>query len=185
MTTAARAPDSARTRALCLSLAAARRRHAAVAALVARRSRRVDVVYATSMVGRTSLACPRPLVVKVAGDPAFERRAARPLRGTLEGFQPRARARAAVLRRWRTLTSAGGAPLLSERVLRGIVISWGIAPERVSVAAEPDAAAAELPPRDELRASFGVDGPTLAFAGRLTPAKALDVLATPSSGSRA
>jgi glycosyltransferase involved in cell wall biosynthesis len=33
----------------------------------------------------------------------------------------------------------------------------------------------ELPPRDDLRASFGLDGPTLAFAGRLTAQKALEV----------
>ena len=43
--------------------------------------------------------------------------------------------------------------------------------------AERDAAAARAcAPRDELRASFGVDGPALAFAGRLTRAKALDVV---------
>ena len=32
-----------------------------------------------------------------------------------------------------------------------------------------------LPPREELRASFGMDGATLAFAGRLTAQKALEV----------
>jgi glycosyltransferase involved in cell wall biosynthesis len=33
----------------------------------------------------------------------------------------------------------------------------------------------ELPPRDELRSSFGMNGPTLAFAGRLTVQKSLEV----------
>jgi glycosyltransferase involved in cell wall biosynthesis len=33
----------------------------------------------------------------------------------------------------------------------------------------------ELPPREELRASFGMNGPTLAFAGRLTVQKSLEV----------
>ena len=32
-----------------------------------------------------------------------------------------------------------------------------------------------LPPRDELRRELELDGPTLAFAGRLTSQKALDV----------
>ena len=31
-----------------------------------------------------------------------------------------------------------------------------------------------LPPRDELRRRFGVDGDVLAFAGRLTPAESLE-----------
>ena len=34
---------------------------------------------------------------------------------------------------------------------------------------------AGLDPRERLRARFGMDGPTLAFAGRLAPQKALDV----------
>ena len=51
-------------------------RHAAVAAAVARHARYADVVYATSMVGRTALGClvaRRPFVAKLTSDPAFER----------------------------------------------------------------------------------------------------------------
>jgi glycosyltransferase involved in cell wall biosynthesis len=52
-------------------------------------------------------------------------------------------------------------------------VSWGVEPERVVVVPNP---APELPPlesREELRRRFG--GRVLAFAGRLVPAKALDV----------
>lgn len=154
-------------------------RHAAVAALVARRSRWADVVYATSMVGRTSLAARAPLVVKVAGDPAYERSLRRGLySGSLESFQAAELSpRAAALRRWRTLTTQRAAHLLCpSEFLRGIVISWGIAPERVSVLPNATPPLPNLPPQDELRSSFGVEGPLLAFAGRLTRAKALGVL---------
>jgi glycosyltransferase involved in cell wall biosynthesis len=154
-------------------------RHAAVAALVARRSRWADVVYATSMVGRTSLAARAPFVVKVAGDPAYERSLRRGFySGSLEGFQAaKLDHRAAVLRRWRTLTTRRAAHLLCpSEFLRGIVISWGVAPERVSVLPNATPPPPNLPPRDELRSSFGAEGPFFAFAGRLTRAKALDVL---------
>jgi len=160
-------------------------RHAAVASLVARRSRWADVVYATSMVGRTSLAARAPFVVKVAGDPAYERSLRRGFySGSLEGFQAaKLDHRAAVLRRWRTLTTRRAAHLLCpSEFLRGIVISWGVAPERVSVLPNPTPPLPNLLPRDELRSSFGTEGPFLAFAGRLTRAKALDVLSDAVEG---
>jgi hypothetical protein len=66
-------------------------RHAAVVGLVASHARRVDVVYATSMLGRTAAATfliPTPLVVKTATDPAYERSVRRGLYdGTLDAFQ--------------------------------------------------------------------------------------------------
>jgi glycosyltransferase involved in cell wall biosynthesis len=150
-----------------------------VAALVARRSRTVDVVYATSMIGRASFAARAPLVVKVAGDAAYERSLRRGwYAGGLAEFQSaHVGVRAAALRRWRTLTIGRAAHVFCpSEFLRGIVLSWGIAPERVSVLPNATPPLPDLPPRDELRASFGVDGPLLAFAGRLTRAKALDVL---------
>jgi glycosyltransferase involved in cell wall biosynthesis len=55
------------------------------------------------------------------------------------------------------------------------VLTWGLPPERVTVVPNASPPPAELPPREELRATYGIDGPTLAFAGRLTAAKALDV----------
>ena len=59
--------------------------------------------------------------------------------------------------------------------LRGLAIAWGVDAVRVSVLPNPAPALSELAPRDELRRSFELDGPTLAFAGRLTAQKSLDV----------
>src|SRR5581483_11332892 len=66
-------------------------RHAAGVRLVAERARRADVVYATGMVGRSSLGSTlarTPLVVKLTADPAYERARRWGLwRGSLEDFQ--------------------------------------------------------------------------------------------------
>jgi len=153
-------------------------RHLAVAARVARLSARADVVYATSMVGRSAFASRAPLVVKVAGDPAFERARRRGLyAGVLADFQTaEAGAPVRLLRLWRTLTLRRARRLLTPSVfLRDVVVSWGIDSSRVSVLPNPAPPLPALPPRDELRRSLGVDGPVLAFAGRLTPAKALEL----------
>jgi glycosyltransferase involved in cell wall biosynthesis len=152
-------------------------RHAAVAALVARRSRVADVVYATSMVGRSSFAARAPLVVKVAGDPAYERSLRRGLyTGTLDEFQDaRVGRRAELLRTWRTVTARRAACLLCpSSFLRAVVLSWGIAPERVSVLPNAAPPVPSLPPREELRRRLGVEGNVLAFAGRITRAKSLE-----------
>ena len=156
-------------------------RHAAVSALVARAARNADVVYATSMLGRTTVGTAIahvPLVMKIAGDPAYERS----LRhgwyaGTLADFQhARLRPPAAALRRWRTLAATRPAELVCPSAfLREIVLSWGAAPDRVTVVPNAAPPLPRLPTREEARAQFGVDGSTLAFAGRLTRAKALDV----------
>jgi glycosyltransferase involved in cell wall biosynthesis len=154
-------------------------RHAAVASLVARRSSSADVVYATSMVGRASLAARAPLVVKIAGDAAYERSLRRGwYSGGLAEFQTaRLDSRAAALRRWRTLTVGRAAHVFCPSAfLRDIVCSWGIPAERVSVLPNATPPLPTLPSAAELRESFGVEGPLLAFAGRLTRAKALDVL---------
>jgi glycosyltransferase involved in cell wall biosynthesis len=156
-------------------------RHAAVAALVARSAARADVVYATSMLGRSTVgatAARAPLVVKIAGDPAYERALRHGLyRGRLADFQ-RAEVgiRAASLRRWRTLAIRRAAHVVCPSAfLREIALSWGLPPDTVSVlpnaAPEPPA----MRSRDELRDELGMTGPTIAFAGRLTRAKALDV----------
>jgi len=156
-------------------------RHAAVVALVARRSRRADVVYATSMVGRSALATAMsraPLVVKLAGDPAFERARRRGLYdGVLSEFQTaRLDPRAELLRRWRTFTTRRAIHVFCpSEFVRAIVLTWGIPPDRVSVLPNAAPPVPALPAREELRRSLGIDGPTLAFAGRLTRAKALEV----------
>jgi glycosyltransferase involved in cell wall biosynthesis len=154
-------------------------RHVAAAALVAQLSRRADVVYKTSMIGRTSFTTRVPHVVKIAGDIAFERARRRGLySGSFEEFQrarldPRGRA----LRRWRTATVRRASHVFCpSEFLRDIVVSWGIAPERVSVLPNPTPPLPNLPPRDQLRKSFGINGPTLAFAGRFTRAKAPEIL---------
>jgi glycosyltransferase involved in cell wall biosynthesis len=54
-----------------------------------------------------------------------------------------------------------------------LAVSWGVAPERVSVLPNPAPRLPELPPRDALRDSFAMHGITLAFAGRLTAQKSL------------
>jgi glycosyltransferase involved in cell wall biosynthesis len=153
-------------------------RHLAVAARVARLSAHADVVYATSMVGRSAFAARAPLVVKVAGDPAFERARRRGLyRGTLADFQSaQAGPLVRLLRLWRTLTLRRARRLLTPSAfLRDIVVGWGIDPSRVSVLPNPTPPLPAPSPRDELRRSLEVEGRLLAFAGRLTPAKALDV----------
>jgi glycosyltransferase involved in cell wall biosynthesis len=147
-------------------------RHAAVAARVAALSRDVDVVYATSMVGRSAFAVRAPLVVKVAGDPAYERARRRGLfAGTLAEFQTaRLGARARVLTAWRTATARRAARLLPpSEFLHRIVVGWGIPEARVTVLPNT------TPPVEVEPDAFGVEGPLLAFAGRLTAAKQLDV----------
>ena len=156
-------------------------RHAAVVALVGRRARAVDVVYATSMVGRSSLASSvagAPLVVKVAGDPAYERSLRRGLyAGRLDEFQSASLGRrAALLRRARTVAIGRASHVFCpSEFLRAIALSWGLSAERVSVLPNATPPLPVLPTREELRRSLGVTGPTLAFAGRLTRAKSLEV----------
>ena len=156
-------------------------RHAAVSALIAKAARSADVVYSTSMLGRTTVGTAlahAPLVMKIAGDPAYERSLRRGwYTGTLADFQhARLGVPAAALRRWRTLAASRPAQLVCPSAfLRGIVLSWGAAPDRVTVVPNAAPPLPELPSRDEARRRFAVDGRTLAFAGRLTAAKELDV----------
>ena len=156
-------------------------RHLAVALLVARRARAADVVYATSMVGRSSLGSAlarRPLVVKLTADEASERARRRGLfGGDLDAFQAFAGGtQVALLRRARDLALARAAHVFCpSEYLRQIALGWGLEPERVTTLPN---AAPDLPPlrpRDELRRELGMDGPTLGFAGRLTTAKSLDI----------
>ena len=59
--------------------------------------------------------------------------------------------------------------------LRDLAVSWGVPADRISVLPNPAPPLPELPPRPELRRSFELNGDTLAFAGRLTAQKSLDV----------
>jgi glycosyltransferase involved in cell wall biosynthesis len=59
--------------------------------------------------------------------------------------------------------------------LRELAIGWGVPPHRATVLPNPAPPLPDLRPRDELRAELGIEGPTLAFAGRLTAQKSLDL----------
>jgi glycosyltransferase involved in cell wall biosynthesis len=159
-------------------------RHAAVAAEVARRARGADVVYATSMIRRAAAGATlarRPLVAKLVADEAFERaRRAGRFAGSLEEFQHfSGDARVRALRRTRNRALRRAAHVFCPSAyLRALALGWGLDPARVSVLPNAAPPLPALPPRDELRGSLGLEGPTLAFAGRLTSQKALDVALT-------
>jgi glycosyltransferase involved in cell wall biosynthesis len=59
--------------------------------------------------------------------------------------------------------------------LRDLAVRWGVDSARVSVLPNPSPPLPPLRDRGELRASFEMNGPTLAFAGRLTAQKSLEV----------
>ncbi len=71
--------------------------------------------------------------------------------------------------------------------LRELALGWGVRPDRVTLLPNPGTAAARAgDSREELRERLGIDGPTLAFAGRLTAQKSLDlgIEAARRAGSR-
>ncbi|MDX6409365.1 MAG: hypothetical protein QOE13_2436 [Gaiellaceae bacterium] len=155
-------------------------RHYRGAALVRRRARESDVVYTTGMFGRSAagaMLARRPYVVKLTADPAFERSRRRGLvEGDVDEFQERgAGAGVALLRFARDVELRHAAHVFTpSSYLRELALAWGVAPERVTVLPNPAPVLPELPPRDELRRTFGLNGATLAFAGRLTAQKSLD-----------
>ncbi|MFL5919007.1 MAG: glycosyltransferase family 4 protein [Gaiellaceae bacterium] len=155
-------------------------RHARGAALVHSRARRTDVVYTTGMFGRSAagaLAARRPYVVKLTADPAFERsRRAGLVEGDVDEFQHGGGGPiAAALRRARDFELRHAAHVFCPSAyLRKLVLSWGGVPaERVSVLPNPVPPLPPLADREQLRAGFGLNGATLAFAGRLTAQKSL------------
>jgi glycosyltransferase involved in cell wall biosynthesis len=154
-------------------------RHYRGAALVHHRARENDVVYTTGMFGRSALGATlagRPYVVKLTADPAFERSRRRDLvGGDVDEFQ-RGRGGLAVtaLRAARNLELRRAAHVFCPSAyLRQLAISWGVDPSRVSVLPNPAPSLPELPPRGELKRAFGLNGATIAFAGRLTAQKSL------------
>ena len=155
--------------------------HARTAAEVALRARRSDVVYTTGMFGRSAsgaAAARRPYVVKLTADPAFERARRRGLVvGDVDAFQMRRGGPAlAVLRRARDLELRHAAHVITpSSYLRDLAVTWGVDPSRVSVIPNPSPEPTESAPRGQLRESFGMTGAALAFAGRLTAQKSLDV----------
>jgi glycosyltransferase involved in cell wall biosynthesis len=150
-------------------------RHAAVVALVARRARAADVVYATSMSGRAAAGASlahTPYVLKITSDPAFERTRRRGLvDGVTADFQRGGGGSvAAVLRRVRNRAIARAAHVVCpSEFMRDLVVSWGCPPERVTVLPNP------APNPAEAARVERANGPALVFAGRLTAAKNLDL----------
>jgi glycosyltransferase involved in cell wall biosynthesis len=154
-------------------------RHYRGAALVRRRARDVDVVYTTGMFGRSavgSAVARKPYVVKLTADPAFERSRRRGfVEGNVDDFQEQGGGPVVALLRFaRDVELRHAAHVFTPSAyLRELALGWGVAPQRVSVLPNPSPVLGELGQRDELRRAFGLNGATLAFAGRLTAQKAL------------
>jgi glycosyltransferase involved in cell wall biosynthesis len=156
-------------------------RHGAVAGAIARHARNADVVYATSMLGRATLGAwlaRRPVVVKLVADEAYER--ARRL-GLFDGdlddfqrFEGGARVRALRQVRDRALRRVDHL-VCPSAYLASLAVRWGVPGERVTVIPNAAPPLPAVPERESARERFGLDAPTLAFAGRITRQKALEV----------
>src|SRR5262249_7340613 len=142
-------------------------------------AREADVVYTTGMFGRSSFGAGvarKPYVVKLTADPAFERSRRRGLvAGNVDEFQHRrAGPVVALLRFARDVQLRRAAHVFTPSAyLRSLALSWGVPKERVSVLPNPVPLLNDLRDRDELRRELGLNGSTLAFAGRLTAQKSL------------
>jgi glycosyltransferase involved in cell wall biosynthesis len=156
-------------------------RHARSAVLIRKHAARSNVVYTTGMFGRSaagSRAARSPYVVKLTADPAYERSRRRGFfSGSLEEFQRGGGGhRSGVLRSLRNSELGYAAHVLCpSEYLHRLALGWGLRPERVSVLPNPMPTLPQLPDRDALRRQLGLNGATLAFAGRLTRQKALGV----------
>ena len=145
---------------------------------------RADVVYVNSvgmpLIGGRGV----PRVIKVVGDPAWERAVNKGWIAPTEDidvFQHRSyplRIRLLQAQRAREVRGAQRV-IVPSQYLREMVIGWGALPERVQViynALESDVAAVTLSPA-EARAALGLaDGPLLVTAARLVPWKGIDHL---------
>ena len=155
--------------------------HARALATITAHARTNDVVYTTGMFARTAAACTltrTPSVVKLTGDPAFERMRWRgTFAGGLEEFQRGAGGvESAALRALRSGTLRAATRIVCPSAyLRDAVISWGVPAARVTTLPNP---APGVPPVDRAvaRRRLGVGQQVLlAFAGRFGPQKALGV----------
>lgn len=155
--------------------------HARALAAIATHARASDVVYTTGMFARTAAACTltrTPSVVKLTGDPAFERMRWRgTFTGGLDEFQRSTGLESAALRALRSGTLRTATRIVCPSAyLRDAVTSWGIPAERVTVLPNPVPSVPVHADRDATRRRLGVDSQVvLAFAGRFGPQKALDV----------
>ncbi|MFO7571654.1 MAG: glycosyltransferase family 4 protein [Gaiellaceae bacterium] len=156
-------------------------RHARCVSLIRRHAARADVVYATSMLGRASLGAGlarTPLVVKLVADEAYERaRRFRLFDGDLDAFQRfEGGLRVKALRASRNKALRRVDRLVCpSSYLASLAVTWGVPESRVVVLPNPAPMLPDLPGREEARERFGVSGSTLAFAGRITRQKSLEV----------
>jgi glycosyltransferase involved in cell wall biosynthesis len=154
-------------------------RHLRGAGLIHHDAREVDVVYTTGMFGRSAVGSAmarKPYVVKLTADPAFERSRRRGfVEGNVDEFQHRRGGPAVALLRFaRDIELRHAAHVFTPSAyLRKLALGWGVASDHVSVLPNPSPVVGELGQRDELRRAFGLNGATLAFAGRLTAQKSL------------
>lgn len=154
-------------------------RYARGAVLAARVARRADVVYSTGMIGRTRVGAlvGVPRVVKLTGDPAYERALRYGLTSApLDAFQAARGMRIGALRALRNAALSGAKLYLCpSAALREIAARWHLVdPDRIRVLPNP-VSAPVLDDREELRRRHGFHGPTLVTAGRLVVQKALEV----------
>ena len=156
-------------------------RHASFALRLARLARAADVVYVNSVLTRGvwgARAARRPTVVKLTDDPAYERaRRFGLFDGDLDAFQrfdggPRVRA-LRVLRD--TALRRASLIVCPSAYLREHALGWGLRPEQVVVIENAIPELPDLPTHEQARADLGIQGFVFAFAGRLGPAKALEV----------
>lgn len=154
-------------------------RYARGAALLARVSARADVVYSTGLFGRARVGTfftGKPRVLKLTGDPAYERAARYGLTGVaLDDFQRAHGARIAALKAMRDAILSGARGYICPSAsLAAFAAEWrGLDGRRIEVLPNP-VSVPELGARDELRRRHAFGGPTLVFAGRLAPVKSLD-----------
>lgn len=151
------------------------------ALLVRRTARGKDVVYSTGMYGRTrlgSLLAGTPTVVKLTGDPAYERALRYGLtRLPIDEFQRARDPRFAWLKAMRDLTLWGPRRyVIPSASLGRYAGGWQLVREDRIVVLPNPIAVPGVGDRGELRRRHGFDGPTLVFAGRLSIQKSLDIL---------
>jgi glycosyltransferase involved in cell wall biosynthesis len=150
------------------------------ALLVRRTAQGADVVYSTGMYGRTrlgSLLARRSSVVKLTGDPAYERAFRYGLtRLPIETFQRSHALRVAWLKVVRDLSLWGvHRYVIPSASLGALAAEWRLVRgDRIVVLPNP-ISVPEVDARDVLRRRHGFEGPTLVFAGRLSLQKSLDV----------
>lgn len=158
-------------------------RHLHSLLLITVHARKADAVYSTGMFGRSGIGSAiarRPIVIKLTGDPAFERLRARGVvQGNVDEFQQAGGSgiSARALRYVRdSVVRRASHVFTPSTYLRDLVVSWGVAPDHVSVMPNPAPDTRPSASRADLRARYGLEGNALVFAGRLTAQKSLPVM---------